>query len=79
MLALTLPYTGKYTAEVFSQDGRTGIFTFMADVQNTVTQVPQQPTSIASIPTLSEWAMIILSIIIMLIGFFYLRQSNNLS
>jgi hypothetical protein len=41
--------------------------------------VPNNPTVPKDIPTLSEWAMIILSIIIMLIGFFYLRQSNNLN
>ena len=43
------------------------------------TNTVAKPIKPKDIPTLSEWAMIILSIIIMLIGFFYLRQSNNLS
>jgi hypothetical protein len=43
------------------------------------TNTVAKPIKPQDIPTLSEWTMIILSIIIMLIGFFYLRQSNNLN
>lgn len=70
-LNITSPANGQITVGAMGSNTQVNI---IAQVP-----VPQQPTSIASIPTLSEWAMIILSIIIMLIGFFYLRHSNNLS
>lgn len=33
-IPLTLPYTGRYTLQVYSNDGRTGEFTAFVDVQN---------------------------------------------